>query len=122
MKQIILVFLGGGVGSILRYVISLLFISNDSVFPKATFIVNLIGSLLIGLLIGYQLKFQSSNVLSLLFITGFCGGFTTFSTFSLVAYSLYKAEEWSNLCLYLGLSISLGIILVGIGVALFQKH
>lgn len=121
MKHLIFVFLGGGFGSILRYAISLYFANPTQVFPKATFIVNLIGSLLIGLFIGYQLKYPISTNLSLLLITGFCGGFTTFSTFSLESYNLFKAQEWSALSIYVSGSIVLGVLLAALGVFIAQK-
>lgn len=121
MKQVALVFLGGGMGSILRYGISLYFSNQNHLFPKATFLANVIGALLIGVLIGYQLKHQTSNGLSLFLVTGFCGGFTTFSTFSLESYNLWKAEEWSTLGIYLSASLLIGILLTGIGIAIAQR-
>src|SRR5690606_31815966 len=83
MKQLLLIFIGGGTGSILRYAISKLLRNSINIIPYGTLVVNCLGSLLIGLLIGYSLKTQnlSSNQLAFLVI-GLCGGFTTFYTFS----------------------------------------
>ena len=93
-KAILLVGLGGGVGSILRYLTSVVatkyFQSN---FPLGTFAVNVLGCLIIGILIGLFDKQQLANPdLRLLFITGFCGGFTTFSAASVEAAQLVLGQ------------------------------
>lgn len=121
MKNLILVFLGGGLGSALRYYISLHYQTSSISFPKATFIVNLIGALLIGLIVGYQLKHSLLSHWHLLLAVGFCGGFTTFSTLSLENYHLYKAEAWGILAIYLSSSILLGMLLVALGIFLSSK-
>ena len=83
MKQILLVFVGGGVGSALRYGVGKIFKTVGTGFPWGTFSVNIVGSLLIGLFMGIALKNSSlSENQTLLLITGFCGGFTTFSAFA----------------------------------------
>ena len=82
MKAILLVFLGGGFGSSLRYLLGKYLNSDITGIPYGTFAANLLGSLLIGVILGLSAK---ENVLTqnqtLLLATGFCGGFTTFSTF-----------------------------------------
>ena len=123
LKQILLVGLGGAVGSIFRYLISRLTFSDKSwfAFPMATFIVNLIGCFLIGLLIGLSYKQISfDHNLKLLLITGFCGGFTTFSAFSLESLQLYQSGHFLTLAGYILLSVILGILLVWLGM-LFVK-
>ena len=83
MKQLLLVFLGGGFGSVLRYTIGKYLNNAETGIPYGTFATNIIGSLLIGLILGFAAK---NNALTqnhtLLLATGFCGGFTTFSTFA----------------------------------------
>lgn len=111
MKALLLVGLGGGIGSMLRYVVSLLTFKNDNAtFPWSTFIVNVIGCLIIGLLFSYFEKQEllQSN-LKLLFITGFCGGFTTFSTFALENVQLIQSGNLTNAIIY-----SLSSVIVGI--------
>ncbi|HLS10594.1 MAG TPA: fluoride efflux transporter CrcB [Flavobacteriaceae bacterium] len=119
--KLLLVFLGGGLGSTLRYLASVYLMNPNQVFPKATFLVNLIGSLLIGLFVGYQLKYQTNDTLSLLLVTGFCGGFTTFSAFSLESYNLWKAQEWSVLGVYISASLVMGFLLAALGIFLAQR-
>lgn len=121
MKQLLFVFLGGGFGSILRYIASVYLANPNQTFPKATFLVNLIGSLLIGFFVGYQLKHQPNDAFFLLLVTGFCGGFTTFSAFSLESYNLWKAQEWTTLGIYIGASVILGILLATFGMFLAQR-
>lgn len=121
MKPLIFVFLGGGLGSALRYALSLYFASSTPVFPKATFTANLLGAFLIGLLVGYSLKHTIHHSFYLLLVTGFCGGFTTFSTLSLETYQLWKAEQWTTLGLYLSGSLILGVLLTSAGIYLAQK-
>ena len=85
-------------------------------FPLSTFIVNIVGCFLFGLFGGI---FEKSNILtpaqSLLLITGFCGGFTTFSTFAGEVFSLGAKGEWSVSALYLLLSILAGVVMVWLG-------
>ena len=116
MKQFLLVFLGGGLGSILRYWISKNLNSYYSNFYLGTFLVNIIGCLLIGILIGVSLKhnYITQNQ-TLLLATGFCGGFTTFSTFALESNLLLKESSILYTSLYLGLSVALGILAISIG-------
>lgn len=117
LKTILLVGLGGAIGSIFRYVThwitSKYFLHT---FPLSTFIVNVIGSLLIGILIGYIGKyFPENHPLKFLLIVGFCGGFTTFSSFALENYNLFQNNQQVMAYLYIITSIILTITAVGIG-------
>ena len=78
------VFIGGGLGSVLRYAISSLFPHQISNFPLATFITNLAASILLGLLIKYGINTKTEGPLFLLAATGFCGGISPFFSFILV--------------------------------------
>lgn len=113
MKQILLVGFGGFLGSILRYLISKLNteISIHS-FPAGTFLVNIIGSLLIGFLVGVLATHAPSSQLRLLLITGFCGGFTTFSAFTNENFNLIANGQFLTSALYIILSIVGGIFAV----------
>ncbi len=116
IKQFLLVFIGGGLGSLLRYIISKTFNTYFQHFYLGTFLVNIIGCLIIGLVLGISYK---SNLLSqnqtLLLTTGFCGGFTTFSTFALENQNLLKSGEILHFSFYTIASIAVGIFAVILG-------
>jgi len=114
-----MVGIGGFLGSIARYGVSYLLAHYYSPIPWPTFIVNILGSLLIGILIGFQNRMDS--IVSLLLITGFCGGFTTFSTFSLENLDLLKDGMYLKGIGYMLSSLLLGLISVYIGIILTQK-
>lgn len=105
------VFLGGGAGSVCRYALGLLLARQGNHWPWATWACNMVGCLLIGLLLGW---FQRRPALAcqLLFVTGFCGGFTTFSTFMNEGSALMKDEHYTYMMLYLFGSLTLGLIAV----------
>lgn len=115
IKQALLVFLGGGVGSVLRFLISRN-LNQLSAIPLGTLLVNFSGSLIIGLVLGLGLKQEvfSANA-TLLLATGFCGGFTTFSAFSFENQALLKAGDYLNFGIYSAGSIFLGIAAVLLG-------
>lgn len=116
MKQILLVFFGGGIGSVLRFLIAKTLNPTFQHFFLGTFLVNAIGCLLIGLILGFSLK---NNLLTenytLLLVTGFCGGFTTFSAFAFEKHSLLKFGELFYFSFYTISSIIIGVLAVAIG-------
>jgi CrcB protein len=116
MKQVLLVFIGGGFGSALRFLISKNLNSVSSI-PLGTLLVNFFGSLLIGFILGLGMKQEAiSPNTTLLLATGFCGGFTTFSAFSFENQALLKAGDYINFGIYSAGSIFLGIAAVLIGI------
>ena len=116
MKIVVLIFLGGGLGSVLRYLVGQAFQKTNGTFPLGTFLINIIGSLLIGILLGYFYKNSSdSQHLRALLVLGFCGGFTTFSAFSNEALTLIQQHQYLNALFYITGSVLLGITSTFIG-------
>ncbi|MBQ3427458.1 MAG: fluoride efflux transporter CrcB [Clostridia bacterium] len=103
MTGFIFVGFGGALGAMLRYAISLVPYKNT--FPMPTLIINIIGALLIGYITGLAVKKNLSSDVILFLKTGLCGGFTTFSTFSLEAYNLFQSGSYACAVLYLLLSV-----------------
>ena len=116
MKPWLLVFIGGGLGSVLRYFMSKALNPYFTYFYLGTFLVNILGCLLIGFILGLSLKgnYLSPNQ-TLILVTGFCGGFTTFSTFAFEKQSLLSAGEYVHFSIYLIASVVIGISSVVLG-------
>jgi CrcB protein len=114
LKNLILVGLGGCLGSIMRYAASFLFKSSH--FPAATLLVNILGSLVIGIVIGFSVKdVNFSQNWKLFLTTGICGGFTTFSAFSAENLLMLQNGKYTLSLLYIASSIIFGIAAAGLG-------
>ena len=123
MKQLLLVFLGGGIGSVLRFLIGKQFTFDSFSFPWATFIVNLLGSFIIGTVFGYMLvKGKLSSDLLVFLVAGFCGGFTTYSAFAYESISLLKAGQTNLFLSYVLSSVLVGFFCVWLGYMVAEKY
>lgn len=107
------VALGGAIGSVLRYLIGLININEATTFPYKTLIINVIGSLLIGITVALANKFTNADSNIILFIkVGICGGFTTFSTFALETTNLVQGGKYLIAFSYIMLSLVLSVLAV----------
>lgn len=110
MTACLCVAFGGAIGSVLRYLISLIDFKSAADFPYATLIVNVIGSFLIGLIVAFTIVKVDMNPNLILFLkVGICGGFTTFSTFALESTQMMQSGKVWLAILYMLLSIILSI-------------
>ncbi len=111
--------LGGAVGSVLRYGIgSVLQQRVGAGFPVGTFVVNVTGSLLLGFLVRYLLATPASPELRAALTIGLCGGYTTFSTFSLETLRLLEEGNWGRAGFYVVASVALSLLATASGLAL----
>ena len=115
MRDFLYVFIGGGVGSMMRYLVGKCLSTSASGFPWGTFTVNVVGCFLIGLLTAWIARQSLSADIRLLLVVGFCGGFTTFSTFSNEALALMRSGETVLFALYLAGCIVAGLLAVWAG-------
>ncbi len=116
MKQLALVFIGGGVGSTLRYLLSKYLNSYETGIPYGTFAANISGSLLIGIILGIALKNETISTNTVLFLaTGFCGGYTTFSTFAYENHVFLRNGDFMSFALYTIGSFVIGFAMVFLG-------
>jgi len=119
-RAIILVGIGGGIGSIFRYLTSVIVTRYaPPAFPFATLVANVLGCLVIGVLLGLFERQQLTHPdLKFLFITGFCGGYTTFSTFASENINLVQSGNTLTAFLYIAASIVGSLLAVWLGLSL----
>lgn len=117
MRELVFVFIGGGIGSTLRFAVSLYWRHlslhpryADIIFPWPTFFTNILGCLLISIFYTQSQRWGLSPEIRLLLTTGLCGGFTTFSTFSYESMNLLRSGFYSTFTIYILASIIFGII------------
>ncbi len=115
MQTYLFVFLGGGLGSICRFGLGHLTAGYRWQFPWATFAANVLACLLLGALVSLNMKGRLSGQLPVLLMAGFCGGFSTFSTFSNETVQMLLAEQWAKAVVYVLTSVLLCLVAVYIG-------
>ncbi len=122
IRSLLLIGLGGSIGSILRYLSSVMIEKYyTTVFPLATFMINILGCLLIGIIMGTLEKNQvTDSSLKWLLVTGFCGGFTTFSAFGFENIRLLQNGNIALAFLYIGASVFVGLGSVWLGLTLVK--
>lgn len=116
LKAIFAVGFGSCIGGVVRYLISVALKNQSQNFPVATFIVNILGCLLIGICYGFATRIPAipKNIV-LLLTTGICGGFTTFSTFANESLQMINSQSFIGLIFYISASVILGIAMVFCG-------
>jgi CrcB protein len=123
MQSLVVVFLGGGLGSVVRYSLGRWINTlHHQTFPWGTLVVNIIACFLLGLAVGLADHKQLFNPLTRLFWTiGFCGGFSTFSTFSHETLTLLQQGLTFQVLAYISLSLMLCVALTFIGIYIAQE-
>ncbi|WP_438976845.1 fluoride efflux transporter CrcB [Polaribacter sp.] len=121
MKNLLFVFIGGGFGSVLRFLLGKWLNNTENGIPFGTFVANILGSLLIGVILGFAAKSDTLNQNQTLFLaTGFCGGFTTFSTFAYENHIFLKSGDFTSFALYTITSFVVGFLAVFAGMYLIK--
>jgi fluoride exporter len=110
--------LGGAAGSVLRYLVGgAAQRMSGAAFPAGTLIVNITGCFIIGALTQHYMNVQTHPQMRALLVTGFCGGYTTFSAFSLETAGLFEGGEYQKAAAYVILSLTLSVIATFAGMA-----
>jgi fluoride exporter len=113
----LLVFFGGGLGSVCRYAVGRL-LGNGGFFPLATFTANTLSCIALGLLLALAARNLLPEPWRLLLITGFCGGFSTFSTFSVECLQLLRQGQYFIAFAYVASSLLAGLFCLSLGLRL----
>lgn len=128
MKELLYIFVGGGAGSCLRFLVSMFWMHlrlhpsfANVLFPWPTFVANILGCFLIGLFYTKSEQWGVNYEVRLLLTTGLCGGFTTFSTFSWESLNLVRQGNYSTFVIYITLSIVVGLIAALIPTLLYKS-
>ena len=116
MFNVLAIFIGGGLGSISRYGIAILLRAYSINFPFATLLVNIVGSLILGFTIAlFWNKAHFHDTIKIAITVGFCGGLTTFSTFSWETFDLIKNGEFVLAFVYALISVLTCILAISLG-------
>ena len=120
IRNFLMVGLGGGIGAMLRFFFSMQ--GKTASFPYATLLINISGSLLIGIFFAWSTRQENFGTgLQLFFMTGICGGFTTFSAFSLENVQLLRAGLYGTAALYICMSVAACIAAAFLGCKIIQQ-
>ena len=115
LRSFVLVALGSALGGVLRYSLTLFLPAGAGRWPWPTFVANVVGCGLLGLLSGYLLRHADGQSLRLFAVVGLCGGFTTFSTFAHEQWTLLRTPMWPFALAYMALSLVAGLGLLALG-------
>ena len=118
MRLLLLIFIGGGLGTLCRYGIGKIW--ELSSFPYGSLVANIISCLILGALMGFHSEHILKSETRVILMTGFCGGFSTFSTFSAELVRLYQAGSLFYAFTYLMTSVISGILAIVIGMYLMK--
>lgn len=109
--MLIWIAIGGAAGSVSRYLLGgVVQRASAAAFPVGTLAVNVVGCFLIGVLVHHYMHIQTSPIMRAALITGFCGGFTTFSAFGIETAGLIEGGAYGKAAAYIVMSISLSIL------------